>query len=84
MVARAPQPHAPLLPRFFWDIQLATPLTPDFTGTRDYIEEISKPNGHNVQVAPPLAPFLAANRAGRNKKRKLKKEAKLNKRKDRE
>jgi hypothetical protein len=83
MVARAPQPHAPLVPRFFWDIHLATPLTPDFAGTRDYIEVISKPNGHNVQVAPPFAPFLATNRAGRSKKRKLKKEAKLNKRKDR-
>ena len=84
VVSRAPL-APPLAPEFTSGGPLATPRTPDFTKTGDHVGMIPAPNAHDVQVAPPLAPFLATDRADRNEKQKQKKKkAKLKKRKDRE
>ena len=68
----------PLAPGFQPDSPLATPRA-DVAETRDHT------NAHDVQVAPPLSPFLATNRADHNerRKKKKKKKAKLKKMKDR-
>jgi hypothetical protein len=59
------------------------PLAPDFVKTMDHIGVSPKPNGHEVPVPPPRAPFLATDRAGNNVKRKQqKKEARMKKQKD--
>ena len=64
---------------------LAAPRAPDVAETGDHVGMISAPNAHEVQVAPPLAPFLETNSADRSERWKpKKKEAKLKKRKDRE
>jgi hypothetical protein len=85
VVAKAPPPLAPLVPRFPHDSQLAAQLALDFAKIGDHIGVIPGPNEHEVQVTPPRAPFLATNRAGCSEKQKLKKkDAKLKKRKDRE
>jgi hypothetical protein len=70
VVPRAPPPLAPLVSGFPLDSQLAAPVAPDFAETRDHIGMILGPNGHEVQVAPPHGPFLATDKASRNRKRK--------------
>jgi hypothetical protein len=62
---------------------LAAPLAPDVAETGNHVGVISRPNGYEVSVSPPCAPFLATDRADRGKMQKQNtKEAKVKKRKD--
>ena len=91
VVSRAPL-APPLAPEFTPGGPLSTPRAPEFqpgglmatpraldvAETGDHVEVIPVPNAHEVQVAPPLAPFLATNSADLSERRKQykKKEAK--------
>ena len=84
VVSRAPL-ALPLAPGFQPHGPLATPRALDVAETGNHVGVIPGPNAHEVQVAPPLVPFLATYRADRNERRKKKKkEVKLKKRKNRE
>ena len=72
VVSRTPL-APPLAPEFQPDSPLATIRAPDVAETGDHARVISGPNAHDVQVAPPLVPFLATNRADRSERRKKKK-----------
>ena len=69
VVARASPPLAPLASGIPPSSQLATPLALDDAKTWSHAGMISGPCGHEVSVAPPLAPFLTTDIADRNKKR---------------
>jgi hypothetical protein len=85
VVARDPPPLAPLALGFLLDSQLAASFAPDVAEVGNHVGIIPRPNGHEVLVAPPRAPFLATDNVDRSEKQKQnKKEAKLKKRKDRE
>ena len=84
VVSRAPL-APPLALGFKPNGPLAPPRSPDFAETCVHTGVILGPNAHDVQVAPPFAPFLTTNRVDRSERRKQKKKgAKLKKRKDKE
>ena len=68
VVPRTPPPFAPFALGIPPGSQLTTLLAPEVAETWSRAGMISGPRGHEVLVAPPLAPFFATDIADRSKK----------------